>query len=121
MSLKRLNTYLAKMKSGEDIHYPKFWAYLNTLNLPMSLQPQMLDAKKVKGEYYKIKSVSAELDSALEQLATTQTHDRSVLATQNMSHRKSVRGSMLVVRQNDHHPTVVLFNDASEYTPSFFY
>lgn len=85
----------------------------------MSLQPQMLDAIKVRGEYYKIKILSAELDSALEQLATTQTHDRSVLATQNMSHRKSVRGSMLVVRQNDDHPTVVLFNDAGEYTPRF--
>jgi hypothetical protein len=84
----------------------------------MEVVPNMFEARRSKGEQYQVSIVSRELQSALDTLAETSTDDRGGLATQNMSHSKSVRGSMLIVRQNDNPPEVIVFDYTGEYAPN---
>lgn len=119
MSTKRLKNYLDAINSKKPIDAEKFHALLRQLNLQHPVSPSDFLSEKVQNNKYLVQVVNSKLFDELSVLASLDDNSRASLASQNRSHDTSVNGSMLIVRQDDKHPTIMVFDFEKQYQGLF--
>ncbi|PKQ73657.1 hypothetical protein [Aeromonas sobria] len=115
MSLDRLKQYLSRIEQGTPVNLSKVTDLLSQLALSRPFKHVDITARKVKGPLYCVTHIDSDLMAELEHLIATAGHDRVSSARQNRSHNHKVNGSLFLIRQGVHHPSVVLFDEAGNY------
>lgn len=119
MSLKRLKNYLDAIEKSRPIDAEKFRTLLEQLKLPIAHSHNDFVTEKVRDKQYLVQIVNQALKDNLTILTSLDGESRTSLASQNRSHDTSVSGSMLIVRHEEAHPEVIVFDHRKHYQGSF--
>ena len=114
---KSIDSYLRKIDAGNPIPYLQFLKILQSPDLNLSFKSSDIKVRKVSGTLYRVTQLDPALREELNAIVTEQFSDRVSGAKQNRSHAYSVNGSMLLCRDGNFHPYVVMFDTDGHYIP----
>lgn len=114
---KSIDSYLRKIDAGNPIPYLQFLKILQSPDLNLNFKSSDIKVRKVSGTLYRVTQLDPALREELNTIVTEQFSDRVSGAKQNRSHAYSVNGSMLLCRDGNFHPYVVMFDTDGHYTP----
>jgi 5S rRNA maturation endonuclease (ribonuclease M5) len=110
MNIQNLKHYIENIDKNKPINLQRFIGLVEQLSLFHTFQPSDISARKVKGQLYQVISINDDLYKELRKLVNDIGWDRISSSRQNRSHQDKVDGSLLLVRENNSHPNVVLFD-----------
>lgn len=104
-------SFLSNIASGKPVILSKLNGALIKLGISEMEIRQGLDTTHTGNGLYIVNDISPSLNDKIETLCHVSQGDRSLLATQNLSHNKKVGRAHALLRQGVSHPYVVVFNE----------
>lgn len=115
MNLHQLKKYLDAIEAQEPIDLPRFKRFLDSLSLSVRIGPNDIVGKRYPTGKYLVTSMDIHLAKELGKLVAQPLDHRISAARQNQSHKHKVEGSLLLVRNSNTHPQVVVFDKHGSY------
>ncbi|WP_026970846.1 hypothetical protein [Aliagarivorans marinus] len=115
MNLHQLKKYLDAIDAQEPIDLPRFKRFLDSLSLSVRIEPDGIVGKRYPTGKYLVTSMDIHLANELRKLVAQPLDHRIAAARQNQSHKHKVEGSLLLIRDNNTHPQVVVFDKHGSY------
>lgn len=113
---KQLKTIMDKINGGKPINLSTFQKLLNTIRFHHVFMHSDITCRKASDNtnLYYIEHINQDLLAEINQLIGYE-DDKNNASTQNLSHAYKVEGSLLLVRNYDSHPQVVLIDKQQNY------
>jgi len=116
MNIQNIKRYIDNIDNNKPINLQKFIGLVGQLSLSYTFQPSDVSARKIKGQQYQVIEINECLIKELRALVNDIGSDRISSSRQNRSHKCKVDGSILLVRERNSHPKVVLFDEDGSFS-----